>query len=423
MKPHLLRFTPIVVATVLTLFYILVVVHFGYAARVDEILFWYPDTATYISVADWIAQGTPTPHTLNRPFLFPLLVAVSRAVAGNHGIWASQVLLWLASGILLYCSLYRFCARLWLALAGVAVFAANLTLLLLTLHVLTETLTLFLLCVGLTVVAYHRRMGEVVFRSCLLAVGALLTVTKPVFLGLFFPALLFALLGFKRLTTRKAVITMGSMLLLAASPVLVQVGIMKARHNTFSISRIGTVTVNRYAFAALYGGLNHLTLEQARESVEQYSTAQMLAYVLRRPGPAWQVWRQFIRANLNAGSATTDLPGRQRLLSRLMKRVNSVYYHLHLVMILPVVLSLFLAWKQKKRDLFSKLLMLLVPVLLVFGSSGLTFRQADRLVSPVLPVWLVLYALVFTVLIRWIRSGKLDPIPGSPGLVGPTQNQ
>lgn len=415
MKPPLLRLIPIIVAAFLTVCYVLVVVHFGYAARVGEILFWYPDTGTYVSVADWIAQGTPTADTLNRPFLYPLLVLLSRSVAGIRGIWISQVLLWLASGILLYCSLYRLCARLWVALAGVAVFAANLTLLLLTFHVLTETLTLFLLCVGLMAVACRQRMGEAVFRSCLLADSALLTVTKPVFLGLFFPALVFALLGFKHPTTRKALIGLGGMILLAASPVLVQVGIMKTQHNSFAISRIGYFTVNRYAFAALYGGLNHLPLEPAREAVKQYSTSQMLTYALRRPGPAFQVWRRLLRVNLTAGSATTDLPRRQRLLSRLMKRMNSIYYHLHIAMILPVVLCLLLAWMKEKYDLLSKLMMLLIPVLLVFATSGLSFRQADRLVAPVLPVWLTLYALVLTVLIRWTRAVNFESIPGASG--------
>lgn len=190
-------------------------------------------------------------------------------------------------------------------------------------------------------------------------------------------------------------------MVIALIPLSVQFGIMKTRHDTWAFSKVGQQTANRYAFALLYGSTNHLSLTQARQAVKEYDIADMLSYTIQHPSSAFRVWVTLVRKNLTAGSAVTDIPRPRPVSTSFMKQTNKVYAYIHLAMTIPLAICMFLAWRQKKTALKQTLAILLFPICLVFTTSGLTFWQADRIVAPVVPLWIVLY----TITLRALYSG------------------
>ena len=115
-----------------------------------------------------------------RPFFYPVLLGLN-LVLGEFAVLVSQVLLWFLSGNLIFLGLQRLTGKTSWAIAGLAVYSVNLTLLILTFHALTETVVVFLtsLFVFLTYRGYL--VGSSRKQFTLLFVLSLLTVTKPVF--------------------------------------------------------------------------------------------------------------------------------------------------------------------------------------------------------------------------------------------------
>jgi hypothetical protein len=296
-----------------------------------------------------------------------------------------------------------------------AFFAANVTLMLLTLHALTEVTTVFLLCLGLTIatggVTGRQKLTPLFRYSLLLLVAAMLTVVKPVFLYVAIPLILFQV--FYLIEKSQGVLRRyGILLLLAAvSPILIQVGIVKVKHQRWGISDIGQQTLNRYMFAVLYSHVEQQPFEQARSEVATFSLTEMGTYARRHFPVAVQVWGTLVRINLTDGSASAVVPGPHPLLAPYMFALNRLYYCIHLAMIAPVVLVAVFMLTRRKWARLGCLMLLAGPVIVVFATSGLTFWQGDRIVVPVLPVWITLYACVLQCLFREVRRGLQVLLP------------
>jgi hypothetical protein len=382
------------------------------------IVFHAPDATAYRAVADWmLGISSATPEALRyRPFFYPLLLNLLRLAGGDHAIWLGQYGLWWATGILLYRSIRRSTANPSLALAGTMVYSANLTVLLLTMHALAETTACFLLAVWVGLLMNRESANSMRQGLVLVLLTSLLTVTKPVYQFLLVASCLdllarwhaqprrlrWGLLREKSRPCGRWVPVIG--LLLAISPVLVQIGIMKIHFGTFSVSEKGPQTFKRYFIPLLYGMNNRLSVNDARQTTSDFTTRQSIQYTVQHIELAGYVWLRTIRENLIARPHITDFPTPHPRLTSFMAHYNIVAYHLHLIMLLPVVSLLIWAVYRKEYIEARQIALLSFAVATVLGTAGISFWQADRIVAPVLPVWIALYLLVMHRFVCQIRK-------------------
>jgi len=395
----------IIIGGVLVLVYFTFSITFGYIQDIHQTMFWTPDSRSYRSVGEWLlslVQREPisggSDATLVRPFFYPFLLAIAYALGGIYGIWIIQFMLWLVSGILLYLALKRVARCLFIVLCGLCLFVGNLTLIILTFHALTEVLTTFLLTVLVILITNKESIVEDKFWFSVIFVVSLLTATKPVYIILLIIIISYRIIAFSRAKQRLQ--SRMIYFLLAISPVLLQIGIMRMRHNTFSISKIGFLTVKYYYMSQIYSKLEGLPIHEARMYVQPFCTWDMLVYLVRNYKLSIYIYLENIKENILTKSNFIN-PKEHLLLFGYMIFLNGVYFVLHLLM-LPLVLVLFvilIVKYQQERDFrkqIEKVVYLLTPFLLILVTSGITFWQGDRIVLPSLPLWITLYALTLS---------------------------
>lgn len=392
------------VALLLSSVYLAVVVGFGYAPYLAETMFSEGDSLSYMGVAEWMMMGNPVPGqegaTVARPFLYPLLLNLSRSFGGIYGIWLFQFGAWLASGLLLHISLRRLSGSAWTAHVGSVLFACNVSLILMTLEVMAEVTTTLWLSIGLAIVAYRHRMTQRRYSLLLLLLSCLLTCTKPVYYPLVLCSLAYQVYlvglhigrgGIRSLSWRvvKPWTKHVALIVMALSPLLLHLSIMRVRHHRFYISRIGPDAFRIYYFSSLYAELNGISLAEAREHV--LHPRDMRAYVLAHPRAAILHWLRLTRDGIDTGSKYTDRPNPHPRLSKYMLLLNKAYFLGHLLMIGPVVVVMLVALRVRDYGRFGVFIALVCPTALVFLTCGVTFGEGDRIVLPVLPVWVSLY--------------------------------
>jgi len=178
------------VAFCLIAIYFLIVLSFGYLSNLHKILFWSLDAQSYRDAGEWLLGKTSEINPITRPFFYPLLLVITQASKHDYMIWFFQVCLWLFSGVLIYWSIKTTTPKIFLAVAGVIIYASNLTLLLLTLNALTEVVTVFLITIWIAIVTHKEYLREYYWPLLLFVVG-ILTVTRPVFILLLFVILIY----------------------------------------------------------------------------------------------------------------------------------------------------------------------------------------------------------------------------------------
>ncbi len=394
-----------IVSLLLISFYFSIILSFGYFHKLNDIMFWSPDSQTYRAVGNWLCGLDKTNTTLDalliRPFFYPLFLNLSRSFGGVYGVWFFQFLMWVSGGLLIYYVVKNNTGSAILALGSSFIYGSNLTLILITLHALTETMTTFLLTILVFLIS-DARQHQKVYWPLVIFVTALLTVTKPVYvllligvLGYWF-YLLIQDIYYKKNKFGKTHYSIFLYVILALLPVFIQISIMKTTYNRFTISEIGSRTIKGFYFARLYKQVNHVSMQEAWEKTKPFDKKRAVEFILKHYKFSIPLYFTLIKENLVAGSNFVNYPRTQKLLDRYMKILNKIYYYFHLLMIIPLAWTIIsLAKKKKKEDL--EIIVFLAGVLyLVIFTSGVTFGQGDRIVLPTLPVWITLYALLIT---------------------------
>jgi hypothetical protein len=373
-------------------FYFIFAAACGLFSQAEALAYSSPDSLTYRAVADWLYGRSADAGALKaRPFLYPLILGALRLVTGRAWLlWLFQFGCWLAAANLLAAGVYRATRRPRLWQAAFALFALNVSLITLTFHALTETVALLLTSLLVCHLAGGVRAGgEAKFFFVQLLLLSCLTVVKPTYqLPLLFAAL-YALVKFAR---RPAVL---ARLPLALAPVAVQLVLMKAAHGYFALSTISTYTVNNYYLPRvqlhrLKQPFSDETVLQARAVFQDFSPSQALNYLAAHVPSAALVYWQSLKENLLASSL---LAARQSaLLYYATEAVNAYYFGLH-CFFLPLAVYLL----ARRRGSAWLILFPLVFVGLGFLATGISYWQGDRLIAPLLPMWVFLYAYVLHV--------------------------
>lgn len=403
-----LKYDCLALTLVLTATYFSIVLSFDYLQNLSHTMYWSPDSRTYRAVGDWLFGIENTNATIIRPFFYPLMMNLSRSFAGIYGIWCYQFLLWILSSVLLYQAIKKVTNNMVLAIAGVFIFASNLTLLILTLHALAEVTVTFLITILIALIVNKQKYEVVYYWLLVIFTVSLLTVTKPVYMTLLLVLLIYlipvVIIDTKK---RKRKLRFLVYIALALSPVLVQLSIMQVKHNEFTISKVGSMTAKSYFLAAVYGEVNEITVHRAREHISSFDQNETFGYLYENYEASLNVYFRTVRGNIWGESSFINHPNKHTHLYNYMKIINEAYFHLHFLMMLPSVIVLIGLFKKRSLVNLEIVLCLMIPMYLIILSSGISFWQGDRLVVPSVPLWIMLYSLILSMFWRLVRESHL----------------
>lgn len=394
------------VALFLILIYFLITLSFGYLQNLETIIYKSPDTTTYKAVGDWIWGEGDTIYTISRPFLYPFILKLALILGGIYGVWIMQFLFWLIAGILIYKSISLITSSKILKTSAVIIYSTNFTLMLITLHALTESLSVFLISilVYFFVKQLYTKDNKYLW-GIIILVTSLLTIIKPTFQYILVLILLYRfIIIIKNPKNSYNLIKRFVLVIILISPVIIQLSIMVHKHDEFTISKIGINTFQKYFLTRVYSEINDISLSQSREILITYDKKQMFEFLINNLSTSLYVFSKDILENLLRGSSYTDIPNKNIFLTLFMKIINKIYFLLHLIILLPFYKVLKNGFKNNNWENVKLIFYLSLPFLFLIITSGITWGQGDRILSPTLPIWLVLYTFVLER--YFIISGK-----------------
>jgi hypothetical protein len=378
-------------------------IRFSLFSKMGLLLHANPDSNTYNVICDWIyGQGAATTYTLHRTFLYPLLLGV-KFIAGNFGIWMLQSILLLSAVNIVALTIHKLCNRRTVVQAAFLVVALYPTFFFMTFRIMTEILTVFLLsiwlCCSVSALKKNRLSDSSSFLLMLLA--GFLSVTKPVFLP--FYILLGLILLVIKLSLRRFLLVV-----LACLPFVCQVGINMHLHNRIVFSEIGALAVNQYFLPQLLahvkyieshpgeGGfpqLDHAQRDAFHLEMRSWSMKKKLTFLFHHWPQAFKIFFfNIFQENMMQGFG--EIP--QRFLYNSTKLFNSGALLLHFYM-LPVILFIFLLKIGSPANRIWLLLHVFLFISLTLA-TGTTYWQRERIVFIMIPLWITMYTVVFSLL-------------------------
>jgi hypothetical protein len=376
----------------LTVYFLL----FGFLnIQIDETtMFATHDSGTYLNVAQWI-QGTSDSTDIQiRPYLYPAILLVLYEGTGPYGLWLFQFLCWIISINLIFLSIKRFSPKKIFAFIGAGFAALNFSYVLLTFHALPEVVTTFLLSVCLYYISGHiKNWQDTIFFQTSMLILVLLAVLKP----LFFLVVLFQLLVIFPIFYLRQYMAKPRqffVLLLVLSPLILQIIIMKINFDSWNVSKIGGNTFRDYFFAEGIQQINQIKYEDAVKKAREFSPQEQLKFILAHKLTYLNLYLGNLKENIDGEPVFLEIPVFHKSIYKFTSNLNTLYFYLHLLFLLPVIITILKTIRDKESEFAFLLLGTAFILYFVLLTSGISFWQGDRLVMPGLPVWIILYFLV-----------------------------
>lgn len=384
---------------ILISFYFLVISNVKYDIS-EATMFFAPDARQYLNTSteffDFSAQG----DSLTRPFFYPLIILLTQQIFGVISLWFFQFLCWILSINLLFISIrklskYRIIS--WMALMLVTI---NVSFIVFTLNGLTEILTVFLLSCMIYKLAggsLENSKGS----TFNLGLMALLTVTRPVFFYPFIGYLIYHIYRF--LIKDKISLNKLLFLFVAVAPVLFQLTLMKVKYDKFKISDIDTITLNDYLLAQtvreIKPGIEYdASIHEAREIADKKE------FIWENKGLILKLFIQNINESLEGYPSLFFIKEYEQVkVGKLMAMVNKIYYWLHFLFFIPIIISVFWLYKKEKGSKGIVIFLYAVFLYSVF-TCGITFFQGDRILMGGLTLWIFVYAITTDKFVSIIRA-------------------
>jgi hypothetical protein len=346
---------------------------------------WANDSRSYRDVGEWLFSRSDITSIDHRPWLYPLFLGLTRTLFGGGAesvMWILQLLMWLASGALIYLSLQNAARSTVLAMLGAGFFFSHPSPLLLTFHGMTESLNFLLIsafCWVLTTTKENR-----LYYAILLI--ALATVTKPVYLLFLILLVIYAIWRDKH-TPRSRQVGLIALLLL---PIWIQLLLSTIAVGKPTISTIGSYTFKNYLVADVYLRTEGTEWRETTALIEDWNMQQQLSYLWDHQRMTLLTVRShLIDSNLLTGSFYAL--GEGNILKEFSINLNVFAAYVHLLM-LPLVLYYLLSTKYKENK--ETIALLYICFVLQWLTSGISTGQEDRLMITALPLWIVAYLLV-----------------------------
>lgn len=352
----------------------------------ERYFWWANDSRSYQRAGEWIFGRSDGTAISIRPWLYPLLLGLTRTLFGSGAenvMWIVQFLLWLASGAFLYLALQSGTRSTILAMIGAAFFYSHPSPLILTFHGMTETLNIFLISLFAWVLTTtsQKRM----YYAILLI--ALATVTKPIYL-----IFLIVLIGISFLQIKQpGRLKQAGLIALLLIPIWIQLLLSYSASGRFTISGIGSYTFKNYLVADVYLHAEGTEWRETMELIEDWDLRQQLDYLWQhKRGTLVAIRNHLIDSNLWTGSFFTLGEGNR--MDGFAMSMNAFAAYLHLLMA-PLVLYYLLSPRYKNQKQIIALLYL--GCIIQWLTSGISTGQEDRLLMTAIPLWIVTYLLVF----------------------------
>ncbi len=342
-----------------------------------------------------------------RPYLYPLLVAGLSKLGGIQLLWCFQFVLHVAGGMLLFATNRNTLRSTMLWFAIVVLYGMHPTLLVQTGHALTESIVSFLMCL-LVYVQFSNSSGKI--SQSILIIG-IASVIKPLFLYLYLGIL--AMVFYRALKTNSGrsifkIPVIASIIIIMTQPVL-----MKIQQGCFFFSKIGSITIHDYYLQLLYARVEGISFplqsgpkkndaQQIATATAAWTTGDILSYAAQHPVNAVFTGIETIFSNLDSGSQL--LPGNKETLPMLhgwAKAVRKFSVGFHLLAVLGIII---IAFKKSLKNRLAENAIPLITLLYIIITSGISFWQGDRLVIIALPIWIIVYATVFKLVVSTLRS-------------------
>lgn len=395
----------IVLNIISLMIYFYVVCLMGFPGVLDKTLLIDVDSQEYLEVGNWLFGVSDTQATAIRPFLYPALLKLSSSISFPYGIWFLQWIFWTATINLVFFSCRAMVNNTVFSFLAAVLVSINVSLISFTLYALAEiTATLLLSVYGFVLLKYYRAYATQRVFLIIVLISSLLTVVKPVYsLLLWCVLILYPLSPVKKYFAGKWYILL---FIAVLSPVFTQLAIMKIKHNTVGISCVGEINIKVYYFPAVYAQAHHIDFPAAREAVKNCSRADdVLSFVLTHKKLCAVEYVRIIISNIDTSSPYVDYPGAHTFLPYYVRVTNRVYFYLHLIMFLPVVICCIRSFVNFRPESVMYL-GLASPVYLLIFTSGICFMDGDRIIIPMLPLSVMLYGFTFFKIAQWSRKNE-----------------
>ncbi|MDP1744457.1 MAG: hypothetical protein Q8L90_02705 [Bacteroidota bacterium] len=361
------------------------------------------DSWTYLSASNEFYKFSEVGYSNIRPFLYPLVILVVNQIFGAIGLWILQVLFWIISINLVFLSIKRVTQNRALSFVGSLIIAMNSSYIVLTFSALTETTTIFLVSLLIYFMSFNVLKLNTLkfFHGCLLIL-VLLACVKPLFYSIVIFMLIIILPFFyfkKYMQTPKSLIYLA----LITIPLAYQLTMMKVKYNTFSFSPVVTSLLNNYFLPQGVQQSENISWEAAHMKTKNLSTSEELHYLLENKMVYTGLYFRNMKLNVKAipwfvlfhkGSHFSEIKEYQIF-------VNSVCYYIHIIFIIPILISLYFVYKRKEMN--SYFFLMIVPWFLlyyIFLTIPLSLWEGDRYVVICLPIWVFLYSLILNFMFK-----------------------
>ena len=400
--------------------YLLLVIYFivftNLETNVDKQMFGTTDSWTYLCASKEFYKFSEQGYSNIRPFLYPMIILFVCNLSGSVGLWLLQLLFWVISINLIHLSIKKLTANKILGFVGSLIIALNITYIVLTFQALTETTTIFLLSVLIYFVSFNSKKTESLkfFHGCLLIL-VLLSVIKPLFYFLVLFMLLIILPVFylkKYIKAPKSLI----MLTLIIIPLLFQLTLMKVKYDTFSFSPIGSMGFKYYLFAQGVSQVEGISMAAARFNTKDLPLTDELSYVLRNKMVFADLYFQNMRSNIKADPCFVLIPAGFPFpkIVKFMTFVNSLYYYIHILFIIPLLISIYSLFRRKDMNYY--LGVMIISCFLIYYmvlTFSIIFGEGDRYVLICMPLWVFLYSLILNYLFSQKQLFRKKLLPGN----------
>lgn len=377
----------------------------------SKILFSTPDSQEYLKTGYEFFDLHQTGFSTTRPFLYPIFVRLVYGTFGAYALWFVQFLFWLASANLIFKSVQFFSKQVVFSFCISLLFCLNISLIVLTFHGLTELISVFLISILTFLICKNfNDLWSPKLHLKILLLFSLLAVIKP----LFFPLVvatagLILIVHFKYLfrTPKKIV-----QLLVILSPVILQLGMMKFKYDKWTVSTISDLTWRRYIATQVISDLHHFKPEESAKAEKiavAMSPGELNAHFKTHFWLYYRHWSTNMHDNLGHEASLLLYPVgyEHRDLYYSMQSTNNKYRKTHSIFLVIFVLCAII-WIARKnyRPLLGTSALLLVCYY-IFGTSGISFSQGDRLVITSLPLFFVAYAFLLYTLVDFLKEQYL----------------
>ncbi len=363
----------------------------------ERFFWWANDSVTYRAAGEWLFGREANDMIGMRPWLYPLLLGLSRTFfdSGAESVmWVGQFLMWLGSGLFIYLTLQNAVKSTPIAIIGTGIFFSHPSPLILTFHGMTESLNFLLISIFCWLLTKSSK--DYLYYALLALVLA--TVTKPIYL-----VHILLLIGciFIRDKNMPHLKQAGKIALLLI-PIWIQLILSFIATGKATISGIGSFTFKDYLVADVYMQIEGTEWRQTTALIDDWTLKDQLTYLWDNKRITALTYRShIIDDNLWTGSFFTLGEGNRTKGFAIAFNAFTAYLH---VLMAPLVFYYFFSSRYKgNKEIVA---ILYITMLVQFMTSGISTGQEDRLLITTLPLWIITYLIVLTGLV----PGQTEPV-------------